>query len=1107
MKCPGCFAELPEGMACCPACGTVVAHTCPSCKSLNRPNAKYCSECGQRLLPSDPLRADAARWAAAALPAAWAQIGTERRQLTVMFYDLADSTRIASQLDPEDVREVIGAFHRCVTHEAEQLGGFVARYVGDGGLIYFGYPEAHENDPERAITAALAMLEAVYRLTPMNGHKPQVRIGIATGLAVVGDIVGAGRGPERDIAGETPNLAARLQGVAQPGEVVISAATRRLGGGLFEYADLGGLTLKGFADPVQAWRVLGRSATESRFEARQEANLTPLVGRESEMGSLLECWGKTRAGSGQVVLVSGEAGIGKSRLIAMLLERLASEPHVRLRYFCLPHQQASPLAPCIRQLERACGFVRDDTSTRRLEKLEATLIGDIQRGETVALIADLLSVRLDERYPRPNISARRRRELILEVLLRQLELRSQQQPLVAVFEDVHWIDPTSLELLERAIERVAEWPVLLVVVFRPDFQARWLGQRNVTSLALSPLTREQATAVVASVAGQGRLPQEVVHRIVARADGVPLFLEEVTKAIVEAGYQETEERATDRTAQLNITVPTTLNASLMARLDRLGSAKQIAQIGAAIGRGFSYELIAAVAGKDHAVLDAELDQLVAAGLVFRRSGALAANFLFKHALIQDAAYSTLLRSTRRELHGRIVAALERLSPDGPPELLAHHCTEAGMVEKAIQYWLAAGQLALSRSALTEAMEHLRKGLDVLVATPAGAWRDDRELNIQIALGKALIATKGHAASVTGETFARARELCDRLERPPELVSVLHGQWTHALLRAELSSARRRAKELLDLGEVRGDAVLKIMGCRASGVTSFPLAEFHGTCDHLDRGLALFDPAQRPLFAELTVDDVQVVMHYYSSWALLYLGHLDQARQRCDTALAEARRLGQAYTLAHVLIASVLIKLLLHAFDEAQQPLDEVLALSEEHGISYFRVVGGIFRGRCLVGLGRKQEAIEMLKHCLTMYRGSGSVLYLPTFLTFLAEAYLAAQQPEKGLQLVSEAAEIVEATQTRCDEANMYRVRGELLMMTGDASAAERSFRQSLAVARRQDAKFWELRTALAVARRWSDQGRRAEAYQLLVPLSRWFAEGADTALLRETKMVIGALA
>jgi predicted ATPase len=381
------------------------------------------------------------------------------------------------------------------------------------------------------------------------------------------------------------------------------------------------------------------------------------------------------------------------------------------------------------------------------------------------------------------------------------------------------------------------------------------------------------------------------------------------------------------------------------------------------------------------------------------------------------------------------------------------------------------------------------------------------LNIQIALGKALIATQGHAASVTGETFARARELCDRLERPPQLVSVLHGQWTHALLRAELSSARRRAKELLDLGEVRGDAVLKVMGCRASGVTSFPLGEFHGTCDHLDRGLDLFDPAQRPLFAELSVDDVQVVMQYYSSWALLYLGYLDRARQRCDAALGEARRLGQVYTLAHVLIASVLIKLLLHAFDEAQKPLDEVLALSEEHGISYFRVVGGIFRGRCLVGLGREQEAIEVLKHCLALYRGSGSLLYLPTFLTFLAEAYLAAQQPEKGLQLVSEAAEIVETTQTRCDEANMCRVRGELLLMTGDARAAERSLRESLAVARRQDAKFWELRAALALARRWGDQSRHAEAHELLVPLYGWFAEGVDTALLKETKLVIGALA
>ncbi|MGH7073050.1 MAG: ATP-binding protein [Stellaceae bacterium] len=894
--------------------------------------------------------------------------------------------------------------------------------------------------------------------------------------------------------------------MAKPGEVVISVATKRLGGGLFDYADLGGLTLKGFAAPVPAWRVLGRSATESRFEARQDAELTPLIGRQAEFAALLDCWDKARAGSGQIALLSGEAGIGKSRLTAMLLERLASEPHIQLRYFCSQQQQASPLAPCIRQLERVCGWGRDDPPARKWAMLETALVRDRQHGETVALIADLLSLPPDERYPRPDLSAPRRRERTLEVLLRQLELRSRATPGVVVFEDVHWIDPTSLELLERAVQRVAEWPVLLVIIFRPDFPARWSDRANVTSLKLSPLTREQAMEVVENVARQGELPAEVVRHIVARADGVPLFLEEVTKSILEAGRHKTDAGV----AAPDLVVPTTLNASLMARLDRLGPAKQVAQMGAAIGRTFSYDLLKAVAGRDGQELDSALDRLVSAGLVFRQADAPAAQFLFKHALVQDAAYSTLLRTTRRDLHRRILDAMTRLGPetvDSPAELLAHHATEAGLAEQATEYWLAAGELSLAGSALVEAMEHLNKGLAVLATARDGAWRDRRELEIQIALGKALIATKGHAAVATGEAFARARDLCDRLGHPPHIVSVLHGQWQHALLRAELASARRRASELLDLGETRNDAVLKVMGCRASGVTCFPLGEFHGACDYLNRGLDLFDPDQRALFAGLTVDDGQVVMQYYSSWALLYLGDLDQARQRCDAALAEARQLGQAFTLAHVLIASVLIKLLLHEFEAAQRPLAEVLALAEEHGISYFRVVGGIFQGRCLTGLGREEEAIAVLKQCLALYRGSGSLLYLPTFLTFLAEAHLAAKQPEEALKLLSEAAAIVAATQTRCDEADLHRVHGELLMMTGDVSSAESWFRQSVAVARRQDAKFLELRGALSLARLWGDQGRRAEACQLLRPIYEWFTEGADTVLLKDTKMLIDALA
>jgi predicted ATPase/class 3 adenylate cyclase len=1106
MECSTDHANSREGSSLCKSCAASVGNLCPVCGSVNRVQAKFCSECGQRLRVSDLRQIVAQPIIVGFRDQAHSHTPTERRMLTVMFYDLAESTTIASQLDPEDLGDVIGAFHRCVSEQVKQLGGFVARYVGDGALVYFGYPQAHENDPERAIVAGLAAVNAVSRLTLLNGYRPSLRIGIATGLAIVGDIVGTGVCPEQDIAGEAPNLAARLQAVAEPDSLVICAKTQRLSGGLFDYSDLGELALKGFPEPQRVWRVIGKAAVDSRFEAQRAGGVTRLIGRRHELATLLCCWRRARAGSGQVVLLSGEAGIGKSRLASILFERLTGKAHT-LRYFCSPHQQGSPLAPCISQLERAAGLQREDNSARKLEKLEAFLPAQSREGETVALLADLLSIPPSPRHPLLRLTPQQRRERTLDVLVRQIELLSRQGPVIALFEDVHWIDPTSAELLDRLVERIPRLPVQLVITFRPEFQAPW-GRPHVTPVTLAPLSRQQGLSVVEEVAGGGALPQELLDEIVTRADGVPLFLEELTKAIIEArGPREARESFADQRARRDVAVPTTLHASLMARLDHLGSAKEVAQIGAAIGREFSFEMLAAVARKDQAELDTALRQLVNAGLVFRRGEPPNASFLFKHALVQDTAYSTLLRSTRRNLHARIVESLERLFPDAGlarPELIAHHYTEAGLVWEGAGYWLKAGQQALARSALVEAAAQLRKGLDVLAHCPESAERNRHELESQIALGKVLIATKGHAAADTGQTFARARELCDLLDQPPQIVSVLHGQWTHALLRAELRAARRRAGELLCLGEARGEQIWQVMGYRCFGVTSFPLGEFQTACDYLNRGLELFDPTRRSAFNQWTVDDVQIVMMYYSSWALLYLGHLDQARQRCDAALAEARRLAQPYTLAHALIASTLIRLILEEYEDAQHLLSEVLTVAEEHGISYFKVVGTLFHGRCLVELQCPHEAIERLTRSLAFYRASGSSLYLPTFLTYLAAAYKKAGKPRQAMEQLAEAMEIVERTETRCDEADMYCLKGEVQAMTGDPTGAEGSFRKSLAVARRQSARLFELRAAISLAQLWSDHARRADARDLVMSVRNRFTEGFDTTPLKKAQQMLG---
>src|SRR5215831_9184939 len=582
------------------------------------------------------------------------QDSAERRQLTVMFCDLVGSTALSGKLDPEDLRGIIGTYHRCCTELVERNGGFVAKYIGDGVLAYFGYPQAHEHDAERAVRAGLGLVEAMPKLATNTGSPLQVRIGIATGLVVVGDLIGAGAAQEQAVVGETPNLAARLQALAEPGAVVIASTTHRLTGGLFEYRDLGTVALKGFAENIAAWQVLGSSTAESRFEALRTPT-TPLVGRQEEIELLLRRWDQAKRGDGCVVLISGEAGIGKSRIAQTFVERISARPHTRLRYFCSPHHQDSALYPSIAQLERAAGFRRDDTSEQRLDKLEAVLAqGTNDLRETVPLLADLLSVPIGDRYPPLNLTPQKRKERTLHAQVAQVEALSARQPVLMVWEDVHWSDPTTRESLDLLIDRVPALRVMVIITFRPEFAPPWLGRPQVTLLSLSRLPPRQRAEMIMGVTGGKALPTEIANQIVDRTDGVPLFIEELTKSVVESGLvTEVGDLYTMRGAALPLAIPTTLHASLLARLDRLAPTREVAQIGAALGRSFSHELISAVAGMPEQQLDDALQQLVRAELVFRRGAPPDAEYTFKHALVQDAAYGTLLRARRQELHGRI----------------------------------------------------------------------------------------------------------------------------------------------------------------------------------------------------------------------------------------------------------------------------------------------------------------------------------------------------------------------------------------------------------------------------------------------------------------------
>jgi class 3 adenylate cyclase len=718
----------------------------------------------------------------------------ERRQLTVMFCDLVGSNALLVKLDLEDLRAIIADYHRCCTELVECNGGFVARHMGEGVLAYFGYPQAHEHDAERAVRAALALTEAVQKLETAASAPLQVRVGIATGLVVVGDLIGAGAAQERGVVGETPNLAHRLQALAEPGAVVIESRTRRITGGLFEYRDLGSVALKGFAENLPAWQVLGADAAESRFEALR-ATTTPLIGRDEEIDLLLRRWDQAKRGEGCVVLLSGEPGIGKSRIAQTIVARVSNEPHTRLRYFCSPHHQDSALYPGITQVERAAGFRRDDTDRQRLDKLEA-LLGQTNTdlSEVVPLFADWLSIPTGDRYPALDLTPEKRKEKTIHLALAPVEGLAARQPVVMVYEDVHWSDPTTRELLDLLVERVPAMRILVIITFRPEFMPPWAGRSHVTLLSLNRLPLRQRAEMITHVTGGKILPKEIADQIIDRTDGIPLFIEELTKAVVESSVlTETDDGYKVVGPFAPLSIPTTLHASLLARLDRLAPTREVAQTAAALGRKFTYELISAVATMSKPQLDDALAQLVTAELIFRRGTPPDAEYTFKHALVQDAAYSTLLRNRRLELHARIVATFEDHFQEtvvAQPALLAQHCAKAGLADKAVVYWHKAGQQAMARSATTEAEESYRQGLAMLNTLPKSSERDTRELELCSALVGALQQTKGYSAPQTVEAGARVRALAEKVGNLSQLVRQATRTWEPFLPRVTTLAPQR-----------------------------------------------------------------------------------------------------------------------------------------------------------------------------------------------------------------------------------------------------------------------------------------------------------------------------
>jgi class 3 adenylate cyclase/predicted ATPase len=1054
-----------------------------------------------------------------ALPAAVVSpSGAERRQLTVMFCDVVDSTALSHQLDPEDYRDVIRAYQAACAEVVQRFEGYIAQHLGDGLLVYFGYPVAHEDDAERAVRAGLGILEAIRALhaglAPDKGIDLAVRIGIHSGLVVVGDIGGSMR-QERLALGETPNIAARLQSLATPGRVVLSEQTQRLVGGMFDYDDVTTHMLKGLANATRVYWVRGASAAESRFEAATASGFTPLVGRDVEIDLLLRRWEQVREGEGQVVLLAGEAGIGKSRITQALRQRLADEPYLHLRAQCLPYYSNSAFYPFVAHLERAMACERDAPPAVQLDALEALLA---QAGppleEVVPLLAALLSIPTGDRYAPLTLSPQRQKDQTIEALIDQVRGLAQQQPVLYIFEDVHWIDPTSLEALTRLIDHLQDMRVLLVITHRPEFTPPWAGFTHVTTHTLNRLSRRQVATMVQQITGGRALPQEVLDQIVARTDGVPLFVEELTRTVLESGLLRNEgERYTLAGPLPALAIPDTLQGSLLARLDRLGSVKEVAQLGAAIGREFSYELLAAVSPLSDAELQAALHRLVQAKLVFPRGQPPEATYLFKHALVQDAAYGSLLKSTRQQVHQRIAQALETRFPalvETQPELVAQHYTAAGCTEQAVIYWQRAGEHASDRSAHLEAISHCTIGIELLKTLPETPEHTQHALTLYIALGAALLMTKGPGAPEVEHAYTQARTLCQQVGETPELAPVLLGLWRFYLARPRLHTTREIGETLLRLAQQAHDPALSVIAHYTLGATWMWLGALPAARQHLEAGIALYTPDQRRARVFRIGQDPGVACRALAAQVLWLLGYPAQALACRYEALTLAHELSDPYSLVFARLWATLVSQLHRDVSAVHEQAVATIALSTEQGFTHWAAWGTSLRGWALAMQGQGEEGIAQVRQGIAAWQATGGALGVPYFYTLLADVADHLGHTADGLQALAEAHTLVEQHEERWWEAEIARLRGILLLQQPGTpqAGAEACFQRALDVARRQEAKSLELRAAMSLSRLWHQQGKRTtEARELLAPVYGWFTEGFDTADLREARALLDELA
>jgi len=1043
------------------------------------------------------------------LPSSRPPNGPERRQVTIMACGLVGAARLASRLDPEDLRAIATGYRECVKGAVERHGGTVTQYTADGLLALFGYPRAHEDDAERAVRAGLAAIEAVAALRALSVAL-QARAGIATGLVVIGECDAAGATLEPSLVGQAPHLASRLLEASDAGALAISASTRELIGNLFEYYDLAQLDAMAGNEPVRAWRVVREAATADRFQALRPRR-EQLVGRDEELDLLLRRWNQAKTGEGRVVLIWGEAGIGKSHLMASLQEALGSEPHACVRYFCSPHRAQTALHPVINQLEHAAGFTPADSDDEKLEKL-TRLLAQLSKSEPqdVDLFADLLSVARRDRSAPLALSSQRRKALVFERSIAQLASLAARGPVLVLLEDAHWIDPTTRELFDLVIDRVRSLPVLLVMSYRPEFTPPWLGQAHVTALTLNRLGRRASAALMTRVTGGKVLPDALLERMLSQADGVPLFIEEVTKSVLESGVVREEDGAYALAGPLaNLAVPSTLQASLVARFDRIEGTRALVQTSAALGREFRYDALKAVVALGDAALEPLLEQLVASGLVHQRGSPPDAEYLFRHALVQDAAYETMLKSQRLAVHRRIVEVFERDFPETAahqPDVMAYHCREAGLTEKAIDYSILAARMALERSAGVEAQALVETAMSLLPTLAAGDVRRNLDGRLQVALADALMMTKGFASPDVMATLSRARGLLDETAQPIESLRALCGLFNYHLMRSESPRCLELTEAKLKHGLDRPTAtVVRYL----TGTAQLHLGNFKVSNAQLESALALYDEDSCRTVAFVPGYHLRCFTLIWLGLGTLYVGSLERAAATISAAVQDARSRDHPFTLVSALLA--LARFCNHTQDvqSASAAVDEGLAIATEQRSPYHVSRANILRAVGIIESGRPEEGIALMEHALAEHRGTGANFQSSFNLTRLAEAYARAGRLGRALDLAAEAVAEVDRTGERWWEAEAKRSHGEILLLAGPAhrAEAERCFGQALDCARRQEARLWELNAARSLATMHLAQGRADDARALLAPVCGAFADGVDNAGLRSAKAMLRQLA